>query len=445
MFFFDAVRDPKVECGAIRNYYEDVESAKALDDFTLVVRWKKKLYGNLSSTLGAGPLPRFIYKFNEDGSPIPQETLGIKFNQHWYNNKGYLGTGPYRMKEYKPGRLIVLERVDNHPVVQPAIKEIRYLIYTDQAQTTTKLKAGELDTGELLPGQYREEILRWEGKPKSEWPKNSPFLNGTLNCPKVDTPSYSYIGWNAHRPLFSDAKVRTALTLAFNREAIVKDVYVGLGKVAVGPYLPSSPFHDPNIKPLPFDLERSKQLLSEAGWTDSDGDGLLDKEVDGKRTPFEFKLMIGSYPTVKAMANIFQNDLLKVGIKMTPDSVEWSLMQKRMEGREFDAYAAGWSLSWETDPYQIWHSSQADIPRGSNAVGFKNAEVDRLIETLRETFDNEKRTEMLRRIHQIIHEQQPYSFFRTGQSVECLNSKLENTKFSPVRPVVNTLPWWVEQ
>ena len=137
VFFFDAVRDPKVECGAIRNYYEDVESAKALDDFTLVVRWKKKLYGNLSSTLGAGPLPRFIYKFNEDGSPIPQETLGIKFNQHWYNNKGYLGTGPYRMKEYKPGRLIVLERVDNHPVVQPAIKEIRYLIYTDQAQTTS--------------------------------------------------------------------------------------------------------------------------------------------------------------------------------------------------------------------------------------------------------------------------------------------------------------------
>src|SRR5688572_9286634 len=91
VFTLDIMMNPQVENGFIKNYYADLESWRAVDDYTFVMRWKKKLYTNISFSIGIGPIPKFLYAYEQDGTPIPKETLGLRFNQHWYNNKGVVG------------------------------------------------------------------------------------------------------------------------------------------------------------------------------------------------------------------------------------------------------------------------------------------------------------------------------------------------------------------
>lgn len=447
VFGLDTLMNPQVENAFLKNYYEQLESWKAVNRYTVVIRWKKKQYTNLAATLELSPLPEFLYAFDEQGKRLPKETFGLRFNQHWYNNKGFVGAGPYRFSVYQPGVKIELERNEEFVGDRPSIKTIVYPIYTDPNQTVLKLKAHELTTGSLMPGQYREEIQRYETSPAK--PKNSPFLDGRILCEKVSRPVYYYIGWNANRPLFSDARVRRAMTHAFDREGILNKVFAGLGTITSSPYLPHTPYEDPAIRPLSFDLNAARKLLADAGFQDSDGDGILDKKLqptDTNPTPFEFALLIyGTSKEYTALANIFREDLLKIGVRMKIDAAEWSLMQKRMEERNFDAFTGGWGLSWDTDLYQVWHSSSADVPRGSNKIGFRNPEADRIIEKLRETFDRAERIQLLRSFHRIVHHQQPYSFFFVQEAVYCRWNEVQNVIYSKVRPVANSLPWWISR
>ena len=444
VFMFDMLMHPQVQNGFVKSYYQELESWKALDDYTLELRWKKTQALNEEQSIEIEPLPRFLYAFSEDGSPIPEAALGLQFNQHWYNNKGVVGTGPYRFAKYTPGVEIVLERNEDYYGEVPALASIKYSIYTDPMQTVLRLKSGALGFGALRQGQYREEVLQYKDVPPAQRPQNNPFTNGLISCDVVDAPRYSYIGWNADNPLFSDKRVRRAMTLAVNREGIIQKVYAGLGQVSRGPFLESTPYSAPEIKPLPFDLKAAAKLLAEAGWVDTNGDGLLDRAgADGKRVPFEFTLLIvASSPELSSAANILKEDLLSIGVKMNIDAAEWSLMQKRMEEKKFEAFTGGWALPWSVDLFQLWHSSQADVPKGSNRVGFRHKEADKLIEELRVTLDNAERIKLLQAFHRILHEEQPYTFMFIPQSVYCHRKGVENITYAKIRPLANVLPWW---
>ncbi|HEX2879965.1 MAG TPA: ABC transporter substrate-binding protein, partial [Polyangiaceae bacterium] len=185
-FTLDLMMNPQVENGSIKNYYSDLESWKAVDDHTLVMRWKRRVFHAAEYSLASlNPVPRFIFEHNEDGSRIGKETLGTRLNNHWYNLKGYVGAGPYRMVRYEPGVSIVLERNEDYYGDKPAIKTLVYPIYTDVNQTVLKLKAKELSVGFLMPSQYRREILDFQKLPQAQQPKDNPFLNGTLTCQVV--------------------------------------------------------------------------------------------------------------------------------------------------------------------------------------------------------------------------------------------------------------------
>lgn len=445
VFFLDMLLNPQVESGPNRNYYANLESAKALDATTLVLRWKDKQFTNLAQSMVVEPLPKFIYTRDEHGVPFPKETVGTNFNRHWFNNKGFMGVGPYTMTRYDPGSKIVLERNEAFPGEKPAIKSLVYPIYTDPAQTLIKLKAHELTVGELSPGQYREEILQYKQAGHAP-PKDSPFFDGRILCDTPQESAYRYIGWNADRPYFSDKRVRRAMTMAFDRKRILDNVFMGLGTLVTGPFPPGAPYNDPTVELIPFDLDGAKKLLADAGWTDTDGDGLLDKSLrpGEPRKPFEFNFLapLGSKEII-VLANILRDDLLKIGVKMNIETAEWSLFLKRMDEKNFDAYVAAWTVGWDEDLYQLWHSSQADVAKGSNRVGFRNKDADRIIETLRKTFDPAKRIELLRAFHRIVADEQPYSFFSAKKVVVCHWKEVSNTLYTKVFPNVDTRPWAV--
>lgn len=435
VFFFELVKNDQVEAGALKNYYEDMEKAEVIDDYTFKVTWKKKVYHSLDMTVTYYPMPKWLFTRDEAGELIPEETLGLRFNSHWASKYG-VGVGPYQLMETRAGERVVLERFDKYWGDRYPLERIELNIIKDPEAAYLQLKADEIDfMGNIPAPKYKSDIVDGE---------DTPFTRGELNHRIVDRFAYYYVGWNADGKLFRDKDVRKAMTHALNREGIIRSVLHGLGTVQTGPFYYKHPAMNPDVEPIPFDLEKSKALLAEAGWADTDGDGVLDKVIDGEKTRFEFSILAYDSPTFRSLLAVFKEDLRKIGIVMTPQPVDWPTMQKRMDEKNYESFTGGWGMSWLIDPYQIWHSSQADIPKGSNRVGFRNERADTLIETLRETFDADKRIEMLREFHSIVHEEQPYTFFYAPQAVPAWQPRLQNVIINPIRPQYHPLPWYID-
>ena len=434
-FYIDMVLNSQVESGAARNYYADIASVDIIDDYTYKITWKKQTRQSFNVTLESYPMPKWLFTKNPDGSDIPEATLGLEFNKHWSNNYP-IGTGAYRFVKFEKGKALELERNPDYWRTRPKIEKIAGKIVKDPETALRLVKKGDVDYAGMTATQYAKEVLN---------SKDSLFAKGELKTALYDVFGYSYIGWNADKPMFADKRVRQALTHAFKREEIIKNVYYGLGSIQTGPFVKGHPANNPEVKAWPFDLERAKALLTEAGWTDTDGDGIRDKVIDGTKTKFEFT--ITSYdgsPEWDAALSIFKEDLRAIGVVMDFSPVDWPTMQKKMNEKKFDAFTGGWGLDWAIDPYQLWHSTQADIPKGSNRVGFRNPRADEIIVTLRATFDEKKRLELTREFHAILHEEQPYTFFRAPKGVVAYRPRIGNFKIQKIRPQVFPMPWYIE-
>ena len=288
VFMLDLLTNDQVAGAApLRSYFDELESYEALDDYTFQIKFKKPKYMQKVMVPGLYPLPKFLYAYDEAGEAYEPEVIGKRFEDHWYNPMG-LGAGPYVLTRFEPGVAIELERNPKSPLA--ATPWTRWCTPSSRTKTNPprKLRTGELHLSGLQPAQYRAEVL--EGEDDS-------FKDGTIQGGEFWSYNYFYIGWNADRPLFSDKRVRQAMSHAFNAQLLIDDVFLGLGERTTGPMPTVQPYYDRSLEPYAFDLERAKALLDEAGWTDSDGDGIRDKEVDGTLIPFEFKLVVFGHPT----------------------------------------------------------------------------------------------------------------------------------------------------
>jgi peptide/nickel transport system substrate-binding protein len=212
------------------------------------------------------------------------------------------------------------------------------------------------------------------------------------------------------------------MTHLIDREMICKSLLRNPDAlVPTGTFYIFGPQSDPNIKPWPYDLEKAKELLDQAGWIDTDGDGIRDKNG----VPFSFSYMIvgGTY-LHEQIAKLVKDQAAKVGIDMSIDPYEWSVFIQKVQNREFDAVNMAWGGGLAGDPYQIWHSSQ--IESGSNYIGFDNPQADAIIEQARRTLDDDKRNKMYHRFHRILHEEQPYTFVYTRPEQRFLDKRFQN-------------------
>jgi peptide/nickel transport system substrate-binding protein len=173
------------------------------------------------------------------------------------------------------------------------------------------------------------------------------------------------------------------------------------------------------VKPLPYDPEKARQLLAEAGWKDKNKDGILLK--DGKT--FKFNLITNSgNDTRRDVGVLVQRQLREIGIDVKFELYEWSVFLKDfINVKHFDACILGWGLSVDPDAYEIWHSSQ--IEKGFNFISYKNPELDRLWEQGRREYDVEKRKNIYWRIHELMAEDQPYTFLYVPLGISALQKK----------------------
>lgn len=442
-FTVDIILNPQTDCAPTRGYYSDVTEVKLLDDYTVVVKWAKPLFHSISSTLGVTVMPEFLFAYGEDGKRFPEATIGQSFNDHWYNRVGFCGCGPYRFASYEAGQRIVLERFEDWWGIKEGrrypLRRHSLLIFPDQTTNFLKIKAGDINVGGLSSPQWKEAIL------ENKDPK-SPFNDGRIEHWIGPSPNYLYFGWKNTHPLFKDKRVRRALALACNREQICHDIFLDRYRPMAAPIYPDSADADPSLKPLPFDLDAARRLFDEAGWALDPGTGLRTKDVDGAKKTFEFTLLFPSgSPDFEATLNQYKNDLLSIGVKLNPQSIEWAAYQKKLQDREFEACSLQWATSgWEHDFDQIWHSRQIQEPGSSNHIEFSNPEVDRLSDALREELDPEQRIRMIRKIGAILYDEQPYCFFGWQNAFSVNRSYMKNVKEHPykIRPFRRAYPMW---
>lgn len=411
VFSYNAIMDPKVDSPHLKSYYQEILDVKALDEYTVEFTYARPYFLALEFCGGMPIVPEHIFSEGD-------------FNTNPAGRKP-VGTGPYRFVEWETGSEIVLEKYGDYWGEEPSLENIVFKIIADPTVAFQVLKREELDVAGLTP-------IQWDRQ------SNTEAFRSHFNKHSYFRPNYNFIGWNMNKPFFKDEKVRTAMTHLVDRQLILDKILLGLGAVVTNPFYINSPEYPEDIDPVPFDPEKARMLLDEAGWKDSDGDGIRDK--DGTEFEFEFLLPSGS-DTSEKIATILKEQLDNNGILMNIRKTEWAVFTTRLSDRKFDAVILGWSMGVESDPYQIWHSSQ--VGKGSNFVGFQNDRADELIETARKEFDRKKRIELYREFARIVHDKQPYTFLFCRKSTVAVHNRFENVNVYPLG--IDPLEWYVPE
>ncbi len=411
VFSYKTIMNPKVDTPQLRSYFQEIRDVKAIDDLTVEFTYARPYFLALEFCGGMPIVPKHIF----DEGDFNTNPAG----------RAPIGTGPYKFVKWTTGRDIVLKKNPDYWGEKPKLNKIVFKIITDQTVAFQVLKRKDLDVSGLTP-------IQWERQ------TSSPAFEESFDKLSYFTPNYSYIGWNSKRPFFADKQVRTAMTHLVNRELILDKILYNLGTIVTNPFYINSPEYDKSIKSLDYNPAKAEELLEKAGWIDHDGDGIRDK--DGVKFAFEF-LIPGGSETGEKIATILKEELDNTGIEMDIRKTEWAVFTTRLTESNFDAVTLAWSMGVESDPYQIWSSTQAES--GSNFIGFKNEEADKLIEEARTEFDRENRKELYRRFAEIIHEEQPYTFLFCRKSTVAVNKRFENVVVYPLG--IDPVEWHVPQ
>ncbi len=411
LFTYELLIDPKTPTAYAERYLQ-VASAEAPDPYTFVVRYEKPLASALISW-GFAVHPRHLL----EGVEITQSPL----------SRSPVGTGPYRFAQWLPGEKVVLESNPDYFEGEPNLRRIVYRIIPDESTMFLELKAGGLDYMGLSPLQF-------------DRMSDSESFRKKFNKYRYPAFAYTYLGYNLRNPLFEDRRVRQALGHAIDKQELIEGVLLGLGQEATGPYKPGTWSHNPDVKRYAFDPVKAKALLAEAGWVDTDDDGLLDK--DGR--PFAFTIVTnqGNDQRIKT-GEIIQIRLKDIGIEVKLRVIEWaSFLKEFINPGNFEATILGWTVPIDPDGYNVWHSSKTG-PGELNFVGFANAEVDELLEKGRRSLDLEQRRAYYYRFQEILAEEQPYNFLYVPETLPVVSSRFRGIEVAPAGIMHNLIDWYV--
>jgi len=410
-FTYKLYIDPKTPTAYATDFLR-VKEFKVLDPYTVEVTYERPYAPALGSWATAMHPSHLL-----EGQDVTQSPL----------KRNPVGTGPYRFVEWTTSEKIVLDSNHDYYEGRPYIDRVMTRVIPDPATMFLELKAERLDEMNLTPLQYRRQT-------DTSWFKKH------FNRYKYLTFSYSYLGYNLQDEKFKDKRVRQALTTAINRESIVQGVLLGLGAVTNAPYKPDTIWYNHNVKKYPYDPVKAKQMLEEAGWKDTGGDGILRK--DGK--PFEFTIITNQGNEVrKNAATIIQSDLSKVGIKVHIRVIEWAAFLKNfLNKRNFEACLLGWSIGIDPSQIEIWNSKKTG-PTELNFINYQNPEVDELLELGASTYDIDERKKYYDRFQEIIAEDQPYTFLYVMDALPIISSRFHGIEPAPIGIGYNFIRWYV--
>ncbi len=422
-FSFDMIFEPQYNAAHLRPYYEGIEKVEALDPYTIRATAKDTYFMNFESIATLDIVPKHIYSDVEKSKKMNRELVGC---------------GPYFLEKFEPGQKIVLKRFEKWYGFSGKqwsgyynFDQQIYRFVKDENVALEMVKKGDLDYLPFTsPDIY---VQKTEGAP---WGKTV-FKNQVENS----SPKGSgFLGFNFRREMFKDKKVRLALAHLMNREEINKKFRYNMSYLATGPSYVQNDSASSKVKPITYNPAKAVALLREAGWKDTEKKGVLRKVIDGKPVEFRFTLIHASKDREKYWT-VYREDLKKVGIDMEIRLLEWNSFLKLVDEGNFDMIAMGWSGTVNWDPKQIWHSSSI-ASGGSNFIAYKNPEVDTLIDKARNEVDRMKRTNMLRKVYEMIAEDVPYIFLFNDRYSLYANSNKVGKAGDTMKYVIGEDTWW---
>lgn len=347
----------------------------------------------------------------------------------WLNH----GSGPYEVTEWIPEQQIVLTRRESYwgaelpgYIHRAYPQKLIFKIIREDASLELQIKEQRIDVASLS-------IQSSKNLSESE------LVLANYDLVRPAKASIALIVWN-NRPesgnrdsIFQDVRVRRAMAFALPIDSMLVQNFALPQARAVSPVSPSNPDHNDTIQGIPHNPVYAKQLLGEAGWADSDGDGYLDRMVDGQKKDLEFEMMFS--PNSQAVLDIMsriEEDLAKVGVRMIQKQASMQEYLPQVIGHQFDAalFAMGSSdLPYDFD--QVYHSESWG--GGSNLFGYRSADVDSWTEQARIEKDPEVRKDLVDKIQAQLYYDQPGMFFFHPRSEMAIAKKLQ-AKVYPVAP-----------
>ncbi len=400
-FSWSIYSNPGVDCGEKRVQFQKIPRCEVVDPHTVRFFYESQYFRALDApgtTLAI--LPSHVYDLSDPDNPDhdaaatpSRQARHVNENPH---NRLWVGLGPYQVLVYDEQQ-VEARRFDRYfdPKRAGYLDVIRWKLLPSDELALQALLNGEIDFLDRITSEnYLGKATEQEAFVRS-YVKGHYYLG-----------AYTYTCWNLRRPQFVDITVRQALAHAFDGPEYLQGYYKGLGRVITGPFAHDSPAYDRSIPAIPYDPERARELLEDAGWYDRNANGIRDR--DGVELEFQYLLTPGNVATL-ALSQKLQESVAAIGMRMNIVNVEWATLQERLRNRDFDATSLAWAPPLESDPGMIWHSSGAEVgARGSNYAGVADPEVDALIERGQRELDPRARAAIWNSLHARLYSLQPY-------------------------------------
>lgn len=432
-FSYRVIMTSKVPVPAVRSGTDQLRGVKAYDDQTLIYFHPDPLATNVWN-VSFPVLPKHIYEQSVAEDP----TLAAS-PYHVSRDEDPVTGGAYVITKRVRGQEIVLERRETYHTVDgkqvrsvPHFKTIRFAVIEDPSTALLSMKKGEVEEMALTPEQWKEQT------------NSDDFYSKNTKAYDIEWV-YFYFGWNSRSPFFRDARVRRAMSLAFNHTEMMERHRKGMDEQAQGIFHRTSPWA-PSQLPAAYqqNLEQAEDLLDAAGWEDSDGDGVrdgtvfLDPEFDGQlngvgRLPFEFTIVASNRPDRVALCELLAENLDQIGIVCKVRPVEFTVLQQMAREHKFHAQFAGWGTGTDPDTSENLWTTKA-IDNGRNYVAYSNPEIDKLFQAGKYELDLEKRRDIYRQIHLKLYEDQPYTWLYFRNGYYAFNKSLRGYNFSARGP-----------
>lgn len=440
-FSFMVILNEKVDAGSIRPYVEDIADFVYYEDnplkFSFVWDGVYMLWDHVTGNdVWIVPEHKYdpqglmknykIKDFPEKSNDDNAVAFAKDFNDVKYHRTADLinGSGPYKLTEWVTDQRIVMERKDNwmgskfkgqSMCFEDGPRKIVFETVNDMTTALTALKAERLDVMNAI-------------RP-SDWVKldDSDKFTKNYNKSNPDMPYYSYVGMHIKDKKLADKKTRQALAHVVDVDNINKQFLHGLKKRIVGPISPAlkDDYHS-ELKLYPYDLEKAKSLLKEAGWEDTNGNGTVDKMIDGERVEFTttFNYNQGN-DTRKNVGLAMKEAARQVGVDIEVAPLEWSVYLERLKEHKIPMFYGAWVFDPRpSDPKQIWHTESYN--GGSNYTGFGDAASDQLIDDIRSELDPAKRSALYKKWQELLHDEAAYIFLYTGGFQNGIHKRFTN-------------------
>lgn len=370
-------------------------------------------------------------------TPVPKHLLS-KLDRAAIKGDPYstnpLASGPFKIAKYEPDQRLVLEPNDKFTgpaAMQPELGRVIFRVIPEYSTRLMELQNGTVDMMESVNVADADQLRK---------------SNPDIRLARRGWRGLDYIAWNLTDPRFSDKRVRQALAMSVNVDDLIAKLLTSesgesYGRPAIGTVTPElcSAYND-QVQPLGFDPVKAKALLAEAGWTDTNGDGLVDKE--GKN--FSFTLMTNSENKRRGDAAIrIQAYFKDVGVEMNIERVEFAAMTAHLRERQFEAALGGWSAALFVDPSDVWHTDSPDRKSEFNYTSYSNPVADALIEKGLATPEPDKAAPTWRELQSVIYDDQPYLFLWWMDEIVAIDGRFENTQINVLSNYHHLWDWSV--